>query len=126
MQLLVAPEPCAEQVTSRLANASEQCRACALSLPCAGMERIASGKVTLAQVCPSCPAPVSRSQCGSDNPHVLVCGVALKPAGSASASASAPPAPPPASASASGKPAVDVPQPVPGASGSVRAGTKPS
>jgi hypothetical protein len=102
MDLLVSHDSCAQQVRQRLINAPAPCNECVLGLPCAGMARVASGKVSLAQICPSCPVSVT-AQDNCTAAHVLVCGIAARPPASASASAS-PAAPPSATASASAVP----------------------
>jgi hypothetical protein len=92
MDVLVSSEACTQQVKKRLIEASTECSNCVLSIPCSGMARVATGKVTLGQICPSCPPSVTRKSCATE--HVLICGLATRPAASASASASASAAPP--------------------------------
>lgn len=90
MDLLVSNESCAAQVAARLGDATAECKECVLGLPCSGMARVASGKVSLTQICPSCPTSVTaRASCTAGHQHVLICGIAARPAASASATASA-------------------------------------
>jgi hypothetical protein len=117
MDVLVSTQTCAQQVRKRLIEVSPECNDCILSTPCAGMARVATGKVALTQLCPSCPKSVTRESCAGQ-PHMLICGLAIKPleAPSASASAGAPPpasAPPPPPASAPPPPPPSAPPPLP-------------
>lgn len=112
MDVLVSPESCAQQVKQRLINAPDECSDCVLSLPCAGMVRVATGNVTLGQICPSCPTSVtSKSRCGSGHEHLLTCGIATRMAPAASASALPSSATPPALPAA--PPAVPAPPAAP-------------
>ncbi len=86
MDLLLSGESCAQQVRQRLVNAPEACNECVLGLPCSGMARVASGKVSLTQICPSCPTSVT-AQTDCTTGHVLICGIAARPAASGSAAA---------------------------------------
>jgi hypothetical protein len=76
-----------------LVDVSSECRNCAESIPCSGMTRIATGKVSLSDVCPACKASQARGECPTEHEHFLICGMATRPAASASASAAAPGAP---------------------------------
>ncbi|MFT3765626.1 MAG: hypothetical protein QM820_08940 [Minicystis sp.] len=118
MELLVSNETCAQQVRQRIVNASPECSECVLGLPCSGMARVASGKVSLSQICPACPSAVtSQGGCKSGHEHVLICGIATRPppAPSGSASASAPPATATAAAAppSSATPAASIPTALP-------------
>ena len=85
MDLLLSHDTCAQQVRARLVNAPPACSECVLGLPCAGMARVASGKVSLAQICPSCPSSVTGQTDSCTAPHVLICGIAARPPAPASA-----------------------------------------
>lgn len=99
MDLLISNDACAMQVRQRLINAPADCSECVLGLPCSGMERVASGKVSLAQICPSCPVAVtSQGSCNSGHQHLLICGIATRPPPAPSGSASAAPSAAPPSA----------------------------
>jgi len=93
MDVLVSSDACSRQVREHLKEASPDCANCVLSLPCAGMQRVASGAVSLSRICPECAGSLSDDACGPKHEYVLICGLSLRPAASASASASASAAP---------------------------------
>ncbi|MFO0661294.1 MAG: hypothetical protein U0165_15895 [Polyangiaceae bacterium] len=102
MDLLISQDSCEQQVNAKMGQASDDCAKCVLSLPCSGMTRLSSGKVTLSQLCGTCQDSLARASCPAGHEHMLVCGIARAPS-SASGSAAGPPskAPPAVSASAS-------------------------
>lgn len=100
MDVLISTESCTQQVEAKVGKSLDDCSRCVLSLPCSGMARVASGKLSLHQLCGACQDDLAQASCPPRHGHLLVCGLALAPA-SGSASAAPPPPPPPPAASAS-------------------------
>ena len=89
---MLSREACAKQVSQRLVDVSSECRNCVETIPCSGMTRIATGKVSLGNVCPACKGAPVRGECPAAHEHFLICGVATRPEPAASGSAASPPA----------------------------------
>lgn len=62
--LLVSEPECTRQLSERAAGLNALCRSCALTLSCAGIDSVGSGKVDLHALCPDCElsGPVRRNR----------------------------------------------------------------